>query len=122
MITKYAFTVYPVQDMERAQHFYEEILGLKISKNSAGGKWIEYDLPGSGCFALTSMMQGVEPSAEAGGSIAFEVDNIDEMVEQLKKQGVKFKMDPFTSPVCKIAIIIDSEGNALMLHQVHSTD
>lgn len=122
MIKKFAFTVYPVKDMQRAQNFYEEIMGLKLSKSSAGGKWLEYDLPGSGCFAITTMMQGIEPSINAGGSIAFEVDNIDSMVERLKEHGVEFKMEPFCSPVCKIAVIIDSEGNALMLHQLHKTN
>jgi predicted enzyme related to lactoylglutathione lyase len=120
MIKKIAFTRYPVKDMERARHFYEQTLGIEVSKISAKGNWVEYDLPAGGCFAITTLATDVLPSAMAGGSIAFEVDNLDELVEQLKLQGVQFKLDVFASPVCRMAIILDSEGNAVTLHQLHN--
>ena len=119
MISKVAFTMYPVEDIERARNFYENTLGLKLGKISAEGAWIEYDLPGGGCFALTTLAEGVKPSADAGGSVAFEVDDLDQLVSQLKSAGVTFKVDTFSSPVCRIAIILDSEGNAVTLHQLN---
>ena len=76
MFDKVAFTMYVVKDLARARKFYEETLGFICSKESAGGKWIEYDLPGGGCFCLTNMAEGVSPSDIAGGSIAFEVKDI----------------------------------------------
>jgi len=79
-------------------------------------------MPGGGCFAITTLAEGVKPSANAGGSIAFEVEDLDKLVEKLKAEGVKFKLDPFASPVCKMAVMIDSEGNALTLHQLHPKD
>jgi predicted enzyme related to lactoylglutathione lyase len=79
-------------------------------------EWIEYDLDG-GTFALTNVKQGGAPSAEAGGSIAFEVQNVDQMVEQLRGKGVRIKLEPFSTPVCRLAVILDSEGNAVTLHQ-----
>ncbi|WP_223499665.1 VOC family protein [Legionella anisa] len=54
-----------------------------------------------------------------GGSIAFEVEDLDSLTQQLKKNGVTFKLDIFSSPVCRMAIIIDSEGNAIMLHELN---
>ncbi|MGH7231478.1 MAG: VOC family protein [Nitrospiraceae bacterium] len=33
MITSIAFTVYPVTDLARARRFYEETLGLTVSRN-----------------------------------------------------------------------------------------
>lgn len=120
MIKKVAFTRYPVKDMERARQFYEQTLGIEVSKISAQGSWVEYDLPAGGCFAITTLAADVLPSATAGGSIAFEVDNLDELIEQLKLQGVQFKLDIFESPVCRMAVILDSEGNAVTLHQLHS--
>ncbi len=119
MLKKIAFTMYPVTDLDRAQSFYQDILGLKCSKVSANGAWIEYDLPGGGCFALTTLAEGVSPSNNAGGSVAFEVDNLDELVSDLKSKGVEFKLDVFSSPVCRIAIINDSEGNAVTLHELN---
>ncbi|HAU1107357.1 TPA: VOC family protein [Legionella pneumophila] len=120
MIRKIAFTMYPVKNMERARHFYEHILGIEVSKISAQGAWVEYDLPGGGCFAITTLAQGVTPSANAGGSIAFEVENLEELVNKLKLQQVQFKLDIFSSPVCRMAVILDSEGNAITLHQLHN--
>lgn len=117
MIKKVAFTVYPVVDMPRARRFYEENLGLKSGANHEE-RWVEYDLPGGGCFAITTMAEGVQPSAVAGGSVAFEVDDLAKLVSALKQRHVKIKIDIFETPVCKMAVAIDSEGNAFILHQI----
>lgn len=119
MLKKIAFTMYPVVNLDRAIQFYKENLGLNPSKFSSGGAWVEYDLPGGGCFAITTLATGVTPSATAGGSVAFEVDDIDGLVTKLKANNVKFKVDTFPTPVCKIAVMLDSEGNAVTLHQLH---
>lgn len=119
MLKKIAFTMYPVLDMNRARNFYEKILGLAMSKVSAGGSWIEYDLPGGGCFAITTLAEEVKPSSISGGSVAFEVEDLDALVSKLKADSVKFKLDIFPSPVCRMAVILDSEGNAVTLHQLH---
>lgn len=118
MIKKIAFTMYPVENMDRARNFYEQTLGIENSKISAEGAWVEYDLPGGGCFAITTLTPGITPSANAGGSIAFEVENLDDMVSRLKSAGVKFKTDIFSSPVCRMVVALDSEGNAFTLHQL----
>lgn len=117
MLKKVAFTMYVVENMERARKFYEGVLGLKVGTNY-DERWVEYDLPQGGCFAITSMANGVSPSTTAGGSIAFEVENLQQYVASLKEKGVKFKMDIFESPVCFMAVPLDTEGNAFMLHQV----
>lgn len=54
MLKKVAFTMYPVQDADRARTFYEGTLGLTRGKYSPNGIWTEYDLPGGGCLALHS--------------------------------------------------------------------
>ena len=77
MLKKIAFTMYPVENLNRAMDFYKNNLGLTPSKVSANGKWVEFDLPQGGCFALTTLAEGVKPSAISGGSIAFEVENLD---------------------------------------------
>lgn len=121
MLKKVAFTMYPVQDIKRARSFYEETLGLTVGTISAGGSWVEYDLPGGGCFAITTLAEGVKPSNNSGGSIAFEVDDLDTLVSKLKSDGIKFKLDVFPSPVCRMAVIVDSEGNAVTLHQLNKS-
>ena len=120
MIKKVAFTMYPVKDMTRAREFYENTLGLKFSSSAVEGKWVEYDLDEGGCLALTTLVEELSPSANQGGSIALEVDDIEKTMEELKSKDVKVKMDIFNSPVCKMSVILDSEGNGLMLHQLNS--
>ncbi|MEJ7596504.1 MAG: VOC family protein [Kofleriaceae bacterium] len=119
MLKKVAFTLYPVKDATRARAFYEQTLGLTRGSASPSGTWTEYDLPGGGCLALFQTTD-LEPSASAGGSIAFEVADLDALVARLKSEGVTFKAENIQSPVCRMSIALDSEGNALILHQLAS--
>lgn len=114
MVKHIAFTMYPVSDMARARRFYEKGLGLKVT-HDFGGKWVEYHL-GNGCFAITTMATGVNPSANAGGSIAFEVENVDAAVAALTAAKAAVKVPAFDSPVCRMAVMTDTEGNAFSLH------
>jgi len=121
MIKKVAFTMYPVTDMTRARDFYENTLGLKVGNiyEHSGGIWLEYDLAEGGCLALTTLAKEVKPSANAGGSVAFEVENLNQMLDDLKTKGVTIIMDKLvTEGVCSMAVILDSEGNSITLHQL----
>ena len=114
MVKHIAFTMYPVKNMTRARKFYEKGLGLKMTKNYDDA-WVEYHL-GNGAFAITTMATGVKPSANRGGSIAFEVKNVDAAVKKLRAAKAKVKVPAFDTPVCRIAILTDSEGNAITIH------
>jgi predicted enzyme related to lactoylglutathione lyase len=37
---------------------------------------------------------------------------------ELKGEGVTFKGDIIHSPVCRMAVCLDSEGNSILLHQL----
>jgi predicted enzyme related to lactoylglutathione lyase len=117
MIKKVAFTLYPVKDSQRARTFYEQTLGLTRGSHSVSGVWTEYDLPGGGCLALF-VTDELQPSASAGGSLAVEVDDLDAEVARLKAAGVQFKGEMIHSDVCRMSVILDSEGNSLILHQL----
>jgi predicted enzyme related to lactoylglutathione lyase len=119
MFKKVAFTMYPIRDVARARKFYEETLGLRRgSMGNQGPKyWIEYDLPDGGCLALSNFIDD-EPSDAAGGTIAFEVEDLDRLVADLKAKNVTFKGDIIHSPVCRMAVCLDSEGNSILLHQL----
>ncbi len=118
MFKKVAFTMYPVVDAARARKFYEGTLGLTVGKHSPNGMWTEYDLPGGGCLALFAT-KDIEPSAKAGGSIALEVDDLDALNLRLKAEGVQYLAEMVPSPVCRMSIIADSEGNSIILHELH---
>jgi predicted enzyme related to lactoylglutathione lyase len=116
MITEVAFTGTPVTDIKRARAFYEGVLGLKPTMESAGGSWVEYDL-GSGTFGIGSYGDVWKPSPH-GTCVAFEVDDLDAEVARLKAKGVPVTMEITTTPVCRFAIICDPDGNRLMLHKL----
>lgn len=117
MFKKVAFTMYPVKDAQRARAFYEGTLGLTPGSKSSNGVWTEYDLPGGGCLALFAS-ENNKPSADAGASVALEVEDLDAAIVRLKAAGVQFKADMIHSPVCRMSIILDSEGNSLILHEL----
>src|SRR6516164_11826990 len=94
MFKKVAFTMYPVSDVARARKFYEETLGLKAGSAGNQGErwWVEYDLPEGGCLALTNFIPD-KPSDAAGGTVAFEVEDLDKLVADLKAKDVTFRGD-----------------------------
>ena len=116
MITEIAFTGTPVTDIKRAREFYEGALGLKPTRESAGGMWIEYDLGNSGTFAIGCYGDVWKPSTD-GTCVAFEVDDLDAEIARLKTKGVKFAMQAMDSPVCRFAILVDPDGNQVMIHK-----
>jgi predicted enzyme related to lactoylglutathione lyase len=119
MITSIAFTVYPVSDMARARRFYEQALGLTLSRDF-GGQWVEYDLV-AGTFAITTYDTGHQPRAR-GASVGFEVQDLDVFAERLKAKGVPFVLDTFSTLVCRMAVIEDPDKNHLVIHKHMKTD
>lgn len=115
MIKEIAFTGTPVTDMPRARKFYEEVIGLKPTMESAGGMWVEYTI-GSGTFAIGCFGEVWKPSSD-GTCVSFEVDNLDAEIARLKSKGAKFAMEPMDSPLCRFTILHDPDGNPVMFHK-----
>lgn len=120
MFKKVAFTMFGVEDSTRARAFYETKLGFKRGSSSKDGVWTEYDLPTGGCLALFKHPDPSHKQQRGSGSasIAFEVDDLDAAISQLRANGVTFKSEIIPSPVCRMSIIEDSEGNTIVLHQL----
>lgn len=117
-VRRVAFTMLPVQDVERARRFYEGTLGLTAGLHGGRGGlwWVEYDLPGGGCIALTNT-RGHTPSASAGATLALEVDDLPALIDRLKGAGAHVPGELVRGPRCHMITCLDSEGNALLLHQ-----
>lgn len=118
MITSIAFTVYPVRDMARSRRFYEHVLGLR-TEHAFGDQWVEYDVGGA-TFAITTTDMGHPPGAR-GAVVAFEATDLDEVVKRLKEQSVPFVVEPFSTPVCRMAVIEDPDQNHVTVHQRHKS-
>jgi predicted enzyme related to lactoylglutathione lyase len=116
-VNEIAFTAYAVTDLARARAFYEGVLGLKpgfLGKPEAEAHWVEYEIGphtlGLGCAP------DWKPSPD-GGSVALEVEDFDAAIEHLRAAGVKFRIEPFQSPICRAAMIFDPDGNTLAIHK-----
>lgn len=117
MIKSVAFIVYPVADVHRAQEFYEKKLGLHLDC-SFGEQWLEYEVGGT-TFALTTLY-GKSPAGNRG-TVAFEVDDLDQLVQQLKVASVTFTHEVFDTPICRMATVADPDGNEVILHERKQT-
>ena len=114
MIKALAFVVYVVSDMDRARRFYERTLGLRLDSNFEN-RWVEYDLQGA-TFAITIVDSDHEPGTR-GGLVAFEVDDLEFVLERMRFLGVPLVKEMQTTPVCRFAVIHDPDGNELVIHQ-----
>ena len=117
-VTEIAFSCYPVTDMARARAFYEGVLGLKptmLEGEPGGMQWTEYDIA-SGTLSIGAGLPGWKPTAE-GCSVGLEVEDFDTAIAHLKANHVRFKMEPFPTPVCRMAFILDPDGNVICIHK-----
>jgi predicted enzyme related to lactoylglutathione lyase len=119
-ISEIAFVAYPVIDIERSRGFYEGVLGLKPSREFSGESyaWIEYDL-GANTFAVAMMPPGQwNPSAD-GPSVGLEVEEFDSAIAELKARSIPFDVEAMETPVCRMAVIADPDGNKITIHKRH---
>lgn len=116
MVRKVAFTMIPVKDLARATAFYGELLGLPLGKFPPTSPWVEYDLPEGGCIAITTVTG--TPSASAGATVALEVSDLDALVARLQERGAPLLGDFVKGPRCRMRMVADPDGNALLLHQL----
>jgi predicted enzyme related to lactoylglutathione lyase len=114
------FVGIPVTDLERARKFYEGVLGLKVSDEMMGGKWIEYAV-GDDTFAIANVGDQWIPS-DQGTSAALEVEDFDAAIRELKAQAVPFAAEPFETPCCHMAVVQDPDGNKLIIHKLKPED
>ena len=117
-IKKIAFVGIPVTDMERARAFYEDVLGLQPHPEMTGQHWTEYSI-GDGTLAIACVGEQWKPSNE-GTSAALEVENLEEAIARFEERKIAY--DKVDSPVCRMAIIEDPDGNKLIIHKLKSED
>ena len=115
-VIELAFCCYAVTDMKRARDFYEGVLGLKPTTvtESEHGKWTEYEF---GPYALAIGSAAAFKPNPDGCMAALEVENFDDAIAHLKKHNVKFRMEPMPTPVCRMAMIFDPDGNSICIHK-----
>ena len=116
-VLEFAFVGYVVSDVARAREFYEGVLNLKPATvfDHDGQLWVEYEV-GPHVLAISKMSDAWKPSPDGGG-VALEVEDFDASIAWLREKGVRFYLEPFKSPVCRIAVIADPDGNSIAIHK-----
>jgi predicted enzyme related to lactoylglutathione lyase len=110
------FVGIPVTDLKRARAFYEGVLGLEVSEEMMGGRWIEYTV-GDDTLAIANVGEQWTPSDQGTGA-ALEVEDFDDAIKRLKDRHVRFAAEPFETPCCRIAVVQDPDGNKLIIHKL----
>jgi predicted enzyme related to lactoylglutathione lyase len=106
----------PVTNMEKANHFYGELLGLKRNPNSPGDDWVEYE---SGNVTLAVMMPHThdhEFTALPPATIALRVADVAAAKAKLESAGVEVG-EMWDSGACRGAGVADPAGNRILLHR-----
>ena len=109
------FIAYTVTDMDKAEAFYRDILGLDVSvqrgePGTRGNGYMEFEVAGTS-IGLTQM------PPLPNGAMALAVDDINQALEELRGKGVEIGMEPVETPVCFLASVADPDGNKIILHQ-----
>src|SRR5687767_13196013 len=107
MIQSIAFLTYAVSDIKAARHFYEDILGLKLT-HAAGGEWFEYDV-GDTTFAI-SAADADHPLPVRSAVLASEVSDLEAEIARLQQRGARFRRELTETPVCRFAVVLDPDG------------
>jgi predicted enzyme related to lactoylglutathione lyase len=131
MSIKITVTSVSIDDYDKALHFYTDILGFVKKRDiplGEGARWIT--------VVSAEDPDGVElllePNAEYPAMKAlkealvadnipfttFQVDDIHQEYERLKKLGVEFTMEPTNMGMTIVAMFDDTCGNLIQIHQM----
>ena len=115
MVKDIAFTAYPAKDVAALRDFYARTLGFTFTAPFDEGGVLKYDEAqvGSAWFAVMTTEWIGETRA---ANIAFEVDDLDKTLADLRGAGVDTG-EVHETPVCKLGSFTDPEGNTVTLHQ-----
>ena len=124
MITSIATVTVFVEDQDRAKAFYTEKLGMELINDTemfpgSGMRWITVAPPGCPTELTLFPMGGQwEHYREAMGkpqAFSLHCDDIDAAYRELSAKGVAFLGEPQKQHWGSFAILVDSEGNQIVL-------
>ncbi len=121
MLTKIAFIAHPTKDIARSKKFFGEVLGLKLT-GDYGDMWAEFETPDGQTLALDTYSPKIVDSPSP--YMALETDDIEAEVARLREGGATVARDTWANKdgegneLCRMALLLDPDGNPLMLHQM----
>ncbi len=110
---KFCWTTIKVTNMERSLRFYEEIVGLPVSRHFGAGTDMEIAFMGEGETLVELIYnKGVnEVNLGQDISLGFEVESVDKMMSFVKEKGIAVHSGPFQpNPHVKFFYVTDPDG------------
>jgi catechol 2,3-dioxygenase-like lactoylglutathione lyase family enzyme len=105
----------PVKEIEKANRFYGEVLGLKRNPNSPADDWVEYEAGNVTLAVMTPHSHEYEFAPLPPGTIALRVADVAAARTKLEAAGVQVN-EVWDSGVCHGAGFSDPDGNHILLH------
>jgi catechol 2,3-dioxygenase-like lactoylglutathione lyase family enzyme len=115
LVTGTDFITVATQDINAAEKFYVEILGLPLSKRWGQMPAAEFETGTLTIAVMQSEAFGMEFRAN-NHPIALRVEDVPSARSELESRGVEFSGDILDSGVCHQAFFTDPDGNRLALH------
>lgn len=106
----------PVTDMEKANDFYGEVLGLTRNPSSPGDDWVEYEVGNVTLAVMTPHTHDYEFTQLPPSTIALRVRDVAAAKAKLEAAGLQVE-EMWDSGVCHGAGVSDPAGNRILLHR-----
>jgi predicted enzyme related to lactoylglutathione lyase len=116
IVTGVDFVSVPTQDLERANAFYGETLGLPRSMYKPERNFAEFETGAVTLSVVNPEKMGIGEFKPNANHMALHVEDVARARRTLEERGVEFAGDIFDTGVCHMAFFSDPDGNALMLH------
>ena len=105
----------PVTDMDEANRFYGELLGLPRNPHSPGDDWVEYETGNVTLAVMTPHTHDYQFTPLPVGTLALRVADVAEARAKLAAAGVRVG-EMWDTGVCRGASCHDPAGNPILLH------
>ena len=106
----------PVDDIEKAKHFYGDVLGLRRFEKLDHEDWIEYEAGNVTLAVMTPETHDYEFAPLPPSTIALRVPEVAAAREKLVEAGVEVG-EMWDSGACEGAGLDDPAGNRILLHR-----
>ena len=114
-VTRVDYIRVPVDDIDKAKHFYGEVLGLPRNTRLKHDDWIEYEASNVTLAVMTPETHDYEFAPLPPATIALGVPDVAAAKAQLAAAGVTVG-EMWDSGVCHGAGLSDPAGNRILLH------
>lgn len=110
---KFCWSTLMVKNLEASLKFYQEIVGLDISKKFSAGPGVEIAFMGDGETKVELIYNEAIKDVDLGHdiSLGFEVKSVEEMMTLVKGKGIDIHSGPFQpNPHTKFFYVLDPNG------------